>query len=175
MEGMPKRRLPHVVREKTNRGKWVWYFRIGKAKRIRLPDEYGTPEFLAAYHAALVGKPLQRTAGKSRSGSIAWLIGRYRESSAWASLSEATRYQRDRIFAGIADKVGSEPFAGVTAKTIRNGREARQATPFMANNYLRAVKGLFAWAEIIIRHEGCRLPCLTAISDRLCRDTRKGL
>ena len=146
MDTMPKRRLPHVLREKTNRGKWVWYFRIGKNKRTRLPDDYGTPEFLSAYHAALAGKPLPRQANKSRSGSIAWLIGRYRESSAWASLSVATRYQRERIFAGIIDKAGSEAFVGVTAKTIRNGREARQATPFMANNYLRAVKGLFAWA-----------------------------
>ena len=146
MDIMPKPRLPHVVREKTNRGKWVWYFRIGKGKRIRLPDQYGTPEFLEEYHAALLGKPVSHSTEKCRSGSISWLIERYRESSAWLSLSDATRYQRDRIFAGITDKVGTEPYTGVTAKTIRNGREVRLATPFMANNYLRAVKGLFAWA-----------------------------
>jgi integrase len=143
---MPKHRLPHVVRERTNRGKLVWYFRIGKGKRIRLPDAYGSPDFMAAYHAVLIGKPVDRSSQKRRTGSIAWLIGRYRESSAWLSLSEATRYQRDRIFAGITDKVGDQPYSGVSAKTIRNGREARQATPFMANNYLRAIKGLFAWA-----------------------------
>jgi integrase len=146
MQDMPKPRFPHLLHERTNRGRWVWYFRIGKGPRIRLPDEYGSPEFVAAYHAALSGNPIEKTPGRPGKGSVAWLIARYRESSAWAGLSPATRYQRDRIFTQIIEKVGSEAYAGVTAKTIRNGREARQATPFMANNYLRAVKGLFAWA-----------------------------
>lgn len=146
MSIMPKPRLPHLLHERTNRGRWVWYFRIGKGKRIRLPDDYGSPAFNAAYHAALSGEPVQAAKGKPHKGSVAWLLYRYRESSAWAGLSPATRYQRDLIFAQITEKAGHEPFAGVTAKTIRNGREARKATPFMANNYLRAVKGLFAWA-----------------------------
>lgn len=146
MEGMPKPRLPHLLHERTNRGRWVWYFRIGKGARIRLPDDYGSPGFVAAYHAALAGEVPDQTRGKPGKGSVAWLIARYRESSAWASLSPATRYQRDRVFLQIIDKAGAEPYEGVTAKTIRNGREARKATPFMANNYLRAVKGLFAWA-----------------------------
>jgi integrase len=146
MQGMPKPRLPHLLHERTNRGRWVWYFRVEKGPRIRLPDEPGSPEFIAAYNAALAGQAVVSAKGKPGKGSVAWLIDRYRESSAWASLSPATRYQRDRIFARIIEKAGGEDFAGVTSKTIRNGREARKATPFMANNYLRAVKGLFAWA-----------------------------
>lgn len=146
MRDMPKPRLPHLLHERTNRGRWVWYFRVDKGPRIRLPDDYGSPEFIAAYHAALAGEPVRTTKDKPGKGSVAWLIERYRESSAWSSLSPATRYQRDLIFAKIIEKVGSQSFAGVTTQTIRNGREARKATPFMANNYLRAVKGLFAWA-----------------------------
>lgn len=146
MADMPKPRLPHLLHERTNRGRWVWYFRVGKGARIRLPDEYGSPAFIAAYHAALAGEPLAQAKGKPGKGTVAWLIDRYRESSAWTALSKATRYQRDRIFSQIIDKAGGEPFSGVTAKTIRNGREARKETPFMANNYLRAVKGLFTWA-----------------------------
>jgi integrase len=146
MQDMPRPRLPHLLHERTNRGRQVWYFRIGKGQRVRLPDEYGSPAFIAAYHAALAGEPPPSVKGRPGKGSIAWLIDRYRDSSAWAGLSPTTRYQRDRIFAQIIEKVGGEAFAGVTSKTIRNGREARKATPFMANNYLRAVKGLFAWA-----------------------------
>lgn len=146
MQAMPKPRLPHLLHEKTNRGRWVWYFRLGKGKRIRLPDDYGSPQFIAAYNAALAGEPLQTGAGKPHKGTVEWLIARYRESSDWVGLSPATRYQRDRIFAQVIEKAGKEPFLAVTAKTIRNGREARKHTPFMANNYLRAVKGLFAWA-----------------------------
>jgi len=144
--GMPKPRYPHLLREKTNRGRMVWYFRIGKGPRTRLPDGYGSPEFIAAYNAALAGEPQPAVKGRSGRGSLEWLIDRYRESSAWSRLSDATRYQRGLIFAGIVEKAGKERYADVTAKAIRNGREARQATPFMANNYLRAVKGLFAWA-----------------------------
>jgi integrase len=146
MAAMPKPRYPHLIHERTNRGRMVWYFRIGKGPRIRMPDDFGTPEFVAAYNAALAGQPVTTVAGKPGKGSVSWLIARYRESSAWAALSETTRYQRDRIFLQITEKVGDEAFAGVSAATIRNGREARKDTPFMANNYLRAVKGLFAWA-----------------------------
>jgi integrase len=164
MQDMPKPRLPHLLHERSNRGRWVWYFRVGKGPRIRLPDEYGSTEFIAAYHAALAGEPCPSNRGKPTKGSVSWLIGRYRESSAWASLSPATRYQRDRIFAQIIEKVGEEAFAGVTSKTIRNGREVRKATPFMANNYLRAVKGLFAWAteaEYVAANPAAPVPELT--------------
>lgn len=143
---MPKPRYPHLLREKTSRGRMVWYFRIGKGPRIRLPDAYGSPEFIAAYNAAIAGEPPPAARGRAGKGSLEWLIERYRESSAWAGLSTATRYQRGLIFARIVEKAGKERYADVTSKVIRAGREARQATPFMANNYLRAVKGLFAWA-----------------------------
>ena len=146
MDDMPKARHPHLIHEKTCRGRWVWYFRQGKGKRIRLPDDYGSEAFEEAYRAALTGSPMPAARGKAHKGSIAWLIGRYEESSAWLHLSPATRYQRGRIFAGIIERAGNEPFADVKQSTIRNGREDRKATPFMANNYLRAVKGLFAWA-----------------------------
>lgn len=146
MDDMPKARHPYLIHEKTCRGRWVWYFRMGKGKRIRLPDDYGSEAFEEAYRAALTGSPLPAAKGKAHKGSIAWLIGRYEDSSAWLHLSPATRYQRGRIFAGIIERAGEEPFADVKQSTIRNGREDRKATPFMANNYLRAVKGLFAWA-----------------------------
>lgn len=143
MDLMPKPRLPHLIHERTCRGRLVWYFRRGKGKRIRLPDGYGTPEFEAAYRAALTGQEISTHVAR---GTVAWLVDRYRESSAWAALSPATRYQRERIFGKVLDKAGGEQISAVKASTIRNGREARKATPFMANNYLRAVKGLFAWA-----------------------------
>lgn len=145
MEDMPKPRLPFLLHERTCRGRLVWYFRRGKGKRIRLPDQYGTPEFEAAYQAALTGQEIP-TPGRPARDTVAWLIARYMESSAWAGLAPATRYQRERIFEQVIEKAGTEQISNVKASTIRNGREIRKATPFMANNYLRAVKGLFAWA-----------------------------
>lgn len=146
MDPMPRPLYPHVMRERTCRGRMVWYFRVGKGPRTRLPDDYGSPAFMAAYHAALAGEPPPAAPGRAAKGSLAWLVARYQESSAWSRLSDATRYQRRLIFAKVIDKAGDQPFAVVTAKAVKAGREARKATPFMANNYLRAVKGLFAWA-----------------------------
>lgn len=143
---MPKPLYPHVKRETTRHGRRVWYFRRGKGPRIRLPDDYGSPAFIAAYHAALSGVSPPTASGRPGTGTLAWLIARYKDSSAWSRLAKATRYQRDRIFAGVAANAGHLPYRSITEADVRKGREDRAATPFMANNYLRAVKGLFAWA-----------------------------
>ena len=55
---MPRPRPPYLHREKTYRGKYVWYVRVGKGPRIRIKAEYGTPEFDAAYQAARNAEPL---------------------------------------------------------------------------------------------------------------------
>ena len=82
---MPRPHKPHLQREKTRLGKSIWYFRIGHGPRIRIKAEYGTPEFEAAYRAALAGEPV--TTKGVRVGSLAWLIAHYRETPAWTSLS----------------------------------------------------------------------------------------
>lgn len=43
----------HIDRMRTRHGKIIFYFRNGRGGRIRLPNEYGTPEFWEAYEAAL--------------------------------------------------------------------------------------------------------------------------
>src|SRR5262245_26752518 len=49
---MPKPHLKYVLIERS-RGKIFYYFRRGKGMRIRLPDDYGSPEFNEAYSLAL--------------------------------------------------------------------------------------------------------------------------
>src|SRR5260370_25969773 len=100
MDAMPRPRPPHLHREVTRHGKTVWYARIGKGPRIRIREEYGTPEFTDAYQATLTGAP--RASRKAAKGSLAWLIAQYRESSAWLNgLSRATKRQRENIFKHI--------------------------------------------------------------------------
>lgn len=50
---MPKKRLVHTETFKTRHGKRMWYFRMGHGKRIRLPDDYGSHQFMEAYREAL--------------------------------------------------------------------------------------------------------------------------
>lgn len=145
MDDMPRPRPPHLHRETTRHGKPVWYVRVDKGPRIRVPD-YGTPEFEAAYQAAMTGK-VPAVKGGPSAGTLAWLLERYRETSAWAGLSQATRRQRENIFLHVIETAGTQPFAKISEATIISGRERRSATPAQARNFLDAMRGLFRWAK----------------------------
>ncbi|MER8816892.1 tyrosine-type recombinase/integrase [Mesorhizobium sp. M0027] len=141
---MPRKLPPFVTRERSRHGKLVFYFRKGKGPRIRLPM-LCDPNFEAEYQAALIGAATEKrvVAGV---GSLKWLIARYRETSAYRCLSEATRRQRDNIFKGVVESAGHVPYKAVTRKKIVQGREDRTSTPAQARNFLDAMRGLFRWA-----------------------------
>jgi integrase len=115
-----------------------------KGPRIRIRAEFGSPGFEAEYQAAISGTP-QRRKGPA-SGSLAWLIAGYRETTTWSSLSAATRRQRENIFLHVIETAGDKPFVRIDAATIIAGRERRAATPAQARNFLDAMRGLFRWA-----------------------------
>jgi len=147
---MPRPRPPHLHRETTRHGRKVWIVRIGKGPRFRVRGEYGTPEFDTNYQAALQtaltgDKPRQKK-GEPSAGSLAWLIARYRETTAWESLSLATRRQRENIFKQVLDAAGHQPVSKVTRAQIIAGKERRKETPFQARHFLDAMRGLFRWA-----------------------------
>jgi integrase len=144
MDTMPRPRPPYLSREVTRHGNAVWYVRRA-GKRTRLRSKYGTPEFEAEYQAALAGD-VKRDKGGPVDGSLAWLIGRYRETTFWQGLSSATKRQRENIFRQILESAGDQPFAKITKGTIVAGRDRRAQTPAQARNFLDAVRGLFRWA-----------------------------
>jgi len=145
IDGMPRPRPPHLHTEVTRHGKRVWYVRIGKGARTRIEGAYGTPEFTASYEAAIAGE-VRPKAGKARTGSLRWLLERYRDSAAWAALSRATRRQRDNIFRAVIESAGGEPYSEISRATIVAGRERRKATPAQARHFVVAMRGLFQWA-----------------------------
>jgi integrase len=142
---MPRPRPPHLHRETTRHGKSVWYIRVGKGPRIRIRAEYGTPEFDAEYQAALSGTARPRK-NSPATGTLAWLVARYRETAAWSELSVATRQQRENIFAHVIATAGQQPLAKVTTNIIVAGRERRAKTPDQARHFLDTLRGLFRWA-----------------------------
>lgn len=147
MTGMPRPRPPHLQRERTRHGRAVWYVRVGKGPRVRVLAEYGTPEFDAAYNAAVIGRPISAP-GKASAGSIQWLIDRYRESAAWTGphLSQATRRQRDNIFHSVTKTNGRDAYSGISASSLTKSRDKRAHTPHQARHFLDAMRGLFRWA-----------------------------
>jgi integrase len=143
---MPRPRPPHLHPQITQHGKVVWYVRIGKGPRTRMRAAFGTPEFDAEYQAALAGKPRAAKSGFD-AGSLAWLIERYRETTAWTDLSLATRRNRENHFKRVIEKAGHQPIRAITSAVITKGRDSRAATPAQARNFLDAMRGLFKWAK----------------------------
>jgi integrase len=118
---------------------------MDRGKRIRIPGDYGSESFWEAYNEAVTGNaPVRRSKGKS--GSLQWLYDGYRQSAAWAELSQATHRQRENIFLGVMKTAGNEPYKEVTRKAVEMGKDTRRATPAQARNFLDAMRGLFRWA-----------------------------
>lgn len=144
---MTRQRPPYLMKETNRHGSTVWYFRKRPGPRIRIRGEYGSAEFMAAYHAAMAGEvPVETRKSVVGKETLAGLIGLYRQSGAWMSLSEMTRRQRDNIFDRVIAKSGDMPYSAIRKSNIAAGRDARSSTPFAANNYLKAMRKLFAWA-----------------------------
>ena len=145
---MPRPRLPYLQRESA-RGRVFWYVRVSRdLPRVRIKGEYGSPEFMADYQAAVAGQQLpNRSLGKDRKGTLAWLVAEWKKSSASNLASPATRKQRDNILLHVLEKSGDKPFAAITEQHIQAGMEKRQKTPFAANNFLKTMRALFQWAK----------------------------
>lgn len=138
---MPDKLPPFLHREVSRHRKVIWYVRKGHGPRVRLPGEYGSAEFLAAYDAALGPKALK----SPPSGTFAWALHNYRGSQAWGVLSPATGRQRDNIFARIVKTHGDTPIAAWKRGDIAAGRDRRAATPAAARHFVEALRGLFKW------------------------------
>lgn len=140
---MPRPRPPHLHRETNRHGNVAWYVRIGKGPRIRIKAIYGTPEFDAAYQAAIHGESPQ-PAGKAARGSLEWLWMLYRQTNAWSELSLATRKQRENIMRGVLKTGGNQPLSKITGKAIEQGIQRRK--PFAARHFVDTLRGLYKWA-----------------------------
>jgi integrase len=146
MDDMPRPRPPHLHRQVTQHGKTVWYVRTGKGPRTRIRATFGTSEFDAEYQAAIAGQSRPRKTGTA-AGTLAWLIERYRETTAWTDLSLATRRNRENHFKQVIEAAGDKPIRVITQSVIIAGRDRRAATPAQARNFLDAMRGLFKWAK----------------------------
>lgn len=122
------------------------YFRRGKGQRVRLPDDPASEAFEAAYRAALTGEAPTARRDPAPPHSLRWLVDRYRESAAWLELSAETRRQRERIFLRAIGQANNPPFAAITRAHIQSVMDKRADRPASANHFLKAMRGLFAWA-----------------------------
>lgn len=142
---MGKSRYTFVVRQINRHGKTVWYFRRGKGARIRLPDDYGSKEFVAAWQAAMAGKEVKGPEQHTKQ-TLAWLVDEYQKSLQFKSLRESTQRSRRNILKAVCSTGGNLLISQIDRAAIARGRDRRAETPFAAVNYLKVMGYLFEWA-----------------------------
>ncbi|WP_275790455.1 tyrosine-type recombinase/integrase [Pararhizobium gei] len=143
---MPRKLPLHVHKQKTRHDKWVFYFRVGKGKRLRLPNP-NDPAFKAAYRAALIGSPVE-VPKVVYEGTLQWLWDRYTtESAKWAGYSPATQKQQRLIMAQVLKNNARHALAAFTQDVIQEGVDKRHETPAAAGNFLKTMRGMFWWGK----------------------------
>lgn len=142
MHDMPRKLPLHVCRERDRRGVLRFYFRRGKGKRTALPSPTD-PGFMEAYQKALSAQPARKPV-EARSGSLAWLVARYKESARFAALRPSTRRMRDNILKRVCQTAGMEPYSAISRNHIEQGMARR--TPNAANNFRKVMNQLFTFA-----------------------------
>lgn len=148
---------PHAGSYLDRHGKRRWRFRRGK-KTVTLPGEPGEPQFEAAYHAALEGRPAPKTAAlvrlpgaaSPRSLNAAWRILRA-DSIEWRTLGPAIKEAQTRIIERLLlmPIVEGEPLlfgavdvAHLRRKHIKALLARKSETPHAAAHLLRVIRKL---------------------------------
>ncbi len=140
---MVRIRLKWVYRERT-RGRWRYRFQRDGVKRT-IRGEPGSPEFMAQYHA-LCGSEAEVT--EPLSGSLGWLRSAYLDHMARmvaaGQMSPLTLRQRRSQLSRL-DEWAAKRMDMPRAKVIEL-RDSLAQTPGEANNTVKSVRAMFAWA-----------------------------
>lgn len=142
--------LRYVVEDVDRHGNVRLYFRRRGKPKIRLPSPVGSPEFLAAYKAAMAGgTPTEVSPPRvAKAGSLRALCIDYFKSAQFRQLDPRTQKVRRVILDKFCqqDNYGDHPFVRLEARHIRKRRDALMDRPEAANGMVKAVRQLFAFA-----------------------------
>jgi integrase len=112
---------------------------------VELPGVPGSPEFMAAYQAALANAPAAIGIKRNAPGTVAYVVAAYLDSqSHFGRLAPGTRAMRRAILEHVREDHGGLPFATMTPKFIAWLLD--QKKPHMARAWLKALRGLCRFA-----------------------------
>jgi integrase len=118
------------------------------APKIRIREEYGTPEFDAAYHEAVTSGASVKRKPRASKGTLEWAWQLYKASSAWKNdISESTRRQRENIMKHVLKSAGENALEDIDEDAIAGGIERRSNTPSQAKNFKQTMRQFFAWLK----------------------------
>ena len=144
ISAMPRKLPPFLHREFTRHKKPVWYFRRGKGRRVRIPGEFGSVEFNAAYDAVLNGARPARA--PPAQGTYSAGLKAYYASQTWAALRPATQRMKRHVLNGVEAALGKSRLRDWKRGDIAAGRDKRAATPAAAEMFVKSMRSFFAWA-----------------------------
>jgi integrase len=138
------RRPPKFVQGFIDRhGKARWYFRRPGFKRTSLPGLPWSPEFMAAYEAAIEGAPRIEIGAKYiKPGTVAAAVMSYFNSWPFRNLAAETRRTRRNILERFREQHGDKRIALLQSEHVKNMVAAKAGTPQAANNFLKTVRAL---------------------------------
>jgi len=156
-------RLKHVLRDVDRYGVVRFYFRRRKGeKKIRLPDDDSSEDFLFRYHEVRSGSSPVNAAPHALAGRAAlsagtfhWLVVEYLQTTPYLQLAKTTQgirrgvlqhMLREPIRPGAVELYTEMPLAEITHKALKVLRDRQTAMPNMANERVKALRHLFKWA-----------------------------
>lgn len=102
-------RLKHIDRFRDRHGRWRYYFRLGRGKRVALAGAPGTPEFMVAYEQAARGEPVERERKeRGAPGTFDRLVQDYFTSPDYLRLGQATQ----RTYRGVIERLVTDEGIG---------------------------------------------------------------
>lgn len=146
---MTKMLLRFVHEFRDRHGKTRRYVRRPGHKRVPLPGEPGSLEFMTAYQTALDPKTAPRIeigASRTKPGTIGDLVARYYRSAEFIGLKESTRSTYRSIIEPFRAKHGGRRVATLQREHIKDMLAKKAATPTAANNWLKRMRQLMAFA-----------------------------
>jgi integrase len=114
-----------------------------------LPGLPGSSEFMNAYQAALAGQALPHSligASRTKVGSIGALVVAYYSSPHFLTLAPSSQREYRLILEKFRGAHGDKPVALLMRQHINDMLAQRATTPAAANNWLRLMKTLMAYA-----------------------------
>jgi integrase len=146
---MTKMLLRYVHEFRDRHGRTRRYVRRRGFKQVPLPGLPGSPEFMEAYRNALDPKTAPRLvvgADKTMPGTVADLVSRYYRSAEFIGLKNSTQSTYRSIVEPFREAHGTKRVAQLQREHIKDLLAKKAATPTAANNWLKRMRQLMAYA-----------------------------
>lgn len=148
---MTRRKNPYPgVRKNIVKGRIYWKFEAGDY-RCNLPGLYGSPEFIAAYQAALMGAKLP--VSTAAPDTVAWLIEQYLGSLKFLNLSPSRKRSIRGELDWLREIAGKYHFARLEVRHIE-ALMGKKTGPVAANTVKKNLSMLFNFAAKKLGYTG---------------------